>query len=708
MIYAPPCDRPPSPATLRKGSAFWLLSIEIAGRVLRYSSKAVSVPDGANIITYRGGVSEVTASGSLDILQQNPSAPSVNFGLIVEEDLALLVSYGHRLDRSIAELSWYVEGTDFSERQIIIRGPILVGAYGEKGEPLTGVIEAQPQGDGALVANRTIYSRSSVPRIFTGTDVLDYLVPDSLGEPYPIVFGIPFELRREADEGSIVVTRPSSTKALRWRALDSDPEVTLEILICEGHVTNCGSLRVTWRDTPSGTDNGTATVTGANLTLTFDGNGVPVTTLNLVTALSLSVAQRRAVNWYVTWEDAVGPLSLTPGSVQTFTRTFTAADHPFNETILQLESGDTIQRAAWQTISGWGSASTANITLETPALTLRALNTAQLNTIGTYESAVSPTVRGTTRINFDLTAPLATGSAEGRVRLDIRRSPPLGSRLTSLGELAYFLAERSGQKTDLAAWAAIVPLLNVPVGGLLPAERHAWDFLLSDVLAIAPVSIRIGPQGFVPVLWRWWATQADVVEKFRVGYDGVVCLPDIRSARPDSEIATSAEMRYAYDIRRDNFSLTLTMDGGENLPIPFRDQFNAHKTATLDSSVSSQLYGAGRVLRLDSRIVYATATAAWICRWRLAAEGWAHRIIELEVPQHRGHLTFGDIVAVTHPSIYLDDALGFILSISLTDVGRVTYKIALLDGSTSIRVNAVGTAGTPWRPGGPINEPNPN
>jgi hypothetical protein len=301
----------------------------------------------------------------------------------------------------------------------------------------------------------------------------------------------------------------------------------------------------------------------------------------------------------------------------------------------------------------------------------------------------------------------ATGAAgEALVRVDVRRGPRPGDAITTLGELALWLAERSGQRTDLGAWASLVPLLDVPIGGTLEPSRPAWSALLEDVLPLAPVSLRTGPAGVVPVLWRGWAAEAEAEAQIRVGYDGAVRLPDVTSARPDGEVSTSIQARYAWDERAGNYLLVARLSGDDRLPADRSTEIRVHTFGTLDAAVSTQLYG-DRSLRVESKLIYDTSAAAWWCRWRLAAEGWAHRLVEIEGRQQLAHLMPGAVVTLTDPSVFLNKAIALVTGRRLTDTGRVGLRLALVDGWSSTRTTAGPTAdaGPTPRPGGPV--PNP-
>jgi hypothetical protein len=691
MAYAPDCDRPIPASVLRSGAAVWLLSVEVAGRTLRWSSRPV-IAGGWH---WRGGLPRVEVSQDLDFLQLDPAAPSASVGLIATEEIARWISYGHRLTGA-AELSLWVEGTDYDERQVVIRGPMLFGAYGGAGEPMTGTIEPQPQGEGEPLGDTTqTYGAGSVPAAS--------LVEQSLGEAYPLVFGRPYVQRRARAGAATLTTTPFATKGVIYQREASEPTQATRILLCRGHIPDGEAVTLAWEGTADPDDEGSQTFVDREIVRTYDDSGRAVSLINVAFA-GLTPAQRQAKAWYVRWDRAVGGTTKSPGAVETVTRRYTSAELPItDETLTTVRSGDAILRSSAQIITGFSGSRTLEVDWISPAVVqLLDLTPTELGSVGTVTGAGGFRVDAASRIRL-----AATGAAgEALVRVDVRRGPRPGDAITTLGELALWLAERSGQRTDLGAWASLVPLLDVPIGGQLDPARPAWSALLEDVLPLAPISLRTGPAGVVPVLWRWWATSAEAEAQIRVGFDGVVRLPDVTSARPDAEINTGALLRYAWDARAGSYRLGASLSGAAGLPAARVAEVRLHAFATLDSSVSTQIYGE-RTLRADSRLVYDTSTAAWWCRWRLAAEGWAHRLVQVEGRQQLAHLMPGAVVTLTDPSVFLDGAIALVTGHRLTDTGRVGLRLALVDGWSSTRTTAGPTAdaGPTLRPGGPVPDP---
>lgn len=688
MTYGPDCDRPIPASVLRSGPAVWLLSVEVAGRTLRWSSRPVY----AGGWHWRGGLPRVEIEQDLDFLQLDPSAPSASVGLIVSDEVARWISYGHRLTGA-AELALWVEGSDYESRQIVIRGPMLFGAYGGAGEPMTGTIEPQPQGEGQPLGDTTqTYGEGSVPAAS--------LVEQSLGEPYPLVFGRPYVRRRARVGAANQTTTPFATQGLIYQRESAEPTQATRILLCRGHIPDGEAVTLAWEGTADPNDEGLQTFLDREIVRTYDDAGRPVSLINVAFA-GLTPAQRQAKSWYVRWDQAVGGTTKSAGAVETITRSYVAADLPIvDETLAIVRAGDAILRSSAQVTTAFTGPAALDVDWISPAaVALLDLDATDLASTGAKTGTGGFRVDASSRIRLDAAG--ADGAA--LVRVDIRRGPRPGDAISTLGELALWLAEQSGQRTDLGAWASLVPLLDVPVGGTLDPGRPAWAALLEDVLPLAPVSLRTGPQGVVPVLWRWWATSADAEAHLRVGYDGIVRLPDVTSARPDAEINTGALLEYAWDERAGAYRLGASLSGAAGLPAPRADEIQLHAFATLDSSVSTQIYGE-RTLRADSRLVYDTSTAAWWCRWRLAAEGWAHRLVQIEGRQQLAHLMPGAVVTLTDPSVFLDGAVALVTGRRLTDTGRVGLRLALVDGWSSTRTTAgpSADAGPTLRPGGPV------
>lgn len=690
MTYTPDCDRPIPSSVLRDGAAVWLLSVTVAGRVLRWSTRPVSV--GGH--RWRGGMPSVRVEQVMDFLQQDAAAPSVSVGLVLSEEVARWVSYGHRLTGE-AELSLWVEGTDYNARQVIVRGPLLSGSYGAAGEPITATIEPQPQGEGGPVGDAS--------QSYGGDSIAEAsFYEQSDGEEYPLVVGQPFVSRRKTG-ASWVAFAPYATKAVVWARDTSFPERVRQILICRGHVPDGDAVRIAWEDTADPADEGFKLITnGAVIVRDYDLAGRAITYVD-VAAEGLSIKEREAKTWWIRWDRCSGGTVKNPGGVETVTRAYTGSDTPLDETLAVTRGGDVVIRAQAVVSTAFDTTPTLKLDLKRATVDVPLLNLSggDLTTTGTRT--------GLSNIGSYTTSPIrlqATGGAGAAlVRLEIRRAPRPGDSIRTLGELMLWLVERSNQRTDYAAWASMLPFLDVPIGGRLDPAAPAWETLLKDVLPLAPVSLRTGPAGIVPVLWRWWATAGEAEAQLRVGYDGIVRLPDIRAARPDGEISTSARVQYAFNARSNRFSGTAFLRGDDF--DPKRSIARRSLLSTLDATVSRQTYGP-RVLQLESRLIYSTATAMWWARWRLAAEGWAHRIVQIEGRASLASLMPGAVVTLTDTSVYLDNAVALVLGRTLTDVGRAGLTLALVDGASSIRTTTGATAdtGPPIRPGG--SDPTPN
>ena len=304
MPHTPACDQPIPRSTLSgTQSAIFLLTIEIAGQVLRYSTRAVDVTSSAEGKTYRfrGALPALEVEQALDVLSQTPQAPSVSMDLIIEEPIAEWVKMGHRLDQAVGELSWWVPGTTWEKRQVLVKGSLRSATYGSIGEPCGFVLEPQLKGEGALI----LQARHRVSEDTAGSD----WVENEEGAYYPLVFGSPGyrapRLITALGVPATVQQKTAGSPALKWQ---SDASGVSQLMVCSGHATKAGDVTVAFDQTPNG-ESGTVDVGGEKINFDVDEDGQPITTLNIVA--DLTVDQRNADRFGISWREAAGGTSLS-------------------------------------------------------------------------------------------------------------------------------------------------------------------------------------------------------------------------------------------------------------------------------------------------------------------------------------------------------------------------------------------------------------
>ncbi len=180
-------ETPRTVAHAEVGTGTWLLDLDVAGQVLRYSTRDVVVSDTRGIrYVYRSGLGAF--SMSLDGLQESQGLAVTDRGV----DWALLARRGANLGRARGVLRYWEPGDLLEGAMVVLAGDLADPEYGDPDQParLTGTLRAGAARDRiyppeqAAITTST-WSRSPAPGS-TYDDVGE-------GMPYPTVFGYPGE-----------------------------------------------------------------------------------------------------------------------------------------------------------------------------------------------------------------------------------------------------------------------------------------------------------------------------------------------------------------------------------------------------------------------------------------------------------------------------------------------------------------------------------
>lgn len=684
----------------------WTLDLEVAGTTLRYSSRPVEVSGER----YRGGLPSVVVEEQLDLLGQEPEAPSVSLGLVSTDPVARWVSQGHRIERGFATLRWQVPGAGVEKSEVAVVGTPLAGAYGAPGEPLSLTVEAVGVRAGEKIQPEATYTTGSVPAAV--------FVEPSAGKAYPVIFGQPFEWREAVVDGvGVLRAKGYATEAIPTRLEVGEPTKYGELAIAAGWLPKVGEIVLAWRDCADPADDGSAVVSLSHAQHARDNLNTRYTRFDLIdleTETILTAAQRTAKKWYVRWVDAVGgDAGQNGGSLRTRYISFTGgADQ--NIEVERLPAGATVEYLWYAVPSAPSGAGVKTYSVEISPfrgadVVFFSLGSADINAEPTKTFTPGPPIR--LDAPCTLRAKVDTLSTDGQLQLGYKvRYPPADTAKnpSTLGGCLRWLAGRSGQRTALDRWDGVAPYLNVPVAGALDGTKAAWAVLMEDMLPLAPVSLMTGEGGIYPVLWRWWASVEQAEYALTVGRDGVVRLPDVRAARTHDEVATEVSLAYAYDAESGSFARRAVLTSDMTSPGEFEKARRAFRPrgVTLGSTVAGRAFP-GRRVETESRFVYSALTAQWFCRWRLAAEGWAHRVVEVEGRASLGAVPLGALVAFTDERTFIDNALAFVVGRRRTDTGRCGLRLAFIDSvqATNPVPGPTADKGPPWRLGGPNPEP---
>lgn len=243
---------PPLTAAELLSEVVWLLEVDYAGKTYRWATEPVAVANDAGVaLLYHGGL-DVDLDLGFDLFSDAADPVSVSFELLFPDNVAELVASGHDLSAGRGELSLWVDGRTYEDRQVMLAGTLEFPSYGAEDEPIRFSLREDSTQDRAQIPE-------AAARITL--DTWPDHDPAATGRYYPVVFGAP-GIYTEVD-GSAGQTTGS-------------PAFIVEIandraLICDGHAP-------------------AATVRAINLTtgvagnktpiLSTDGLGRPVTKIN--------------------------------------------------------------------------------------------------------------------------------------------------------------------------------------------------------------------------------------------------------------------------------------------------------------------------------------------------------------------------------------------------------------------------------------------
>lgn len=215
----------------RGARVHWLVEVQFGGGVVRMSTEEVVVTTQAGEeLRFSGCLPELEVTISLSEIGGVQEAPSLSLEAAWPVPVAELVEAGWPLAFARAEVSRWVEDTDYEDRRIVVQGYVHNPSYGEDDEPTAVTIEAPPWG-----ASATLPPPGSVVSGYTFESSASSLAAAQLGRVYPIVFGSPGQVATAIDaSGRIPATRA------RWIdqrcVVDGSELYNVSLLIAGHHV----------------------------------------------------------------------------------------------------------------------------------------------------------------------------------------------------------------------------------------------------------------------------------------------------------------------------------------------------------------------------------------------------------------------------------------------------------------------------------------
>jgi hypothetical protein len=171
-------------AELLAADPIWILELTLAGQVYRFATENVEIEDLTLNETYRylGTLSDVDFTSSVSFFEGDLDLPSAGVSVVFDEDVAELIANGADLGSAEAELSLWLAGQNYDDRQTVVSGKATTGEYGADGDPVKFTIEPQ-----------WLETANSIPgpAAFMSEDTFSNLDESAEGMFYPVIIGKP-------------------------------------------------------------------------------------------------------------------------------------------------------------------------------------------------------------------------------------------------------------------------------------------------------------------------------------------------------------------------------------------------------------------------------------------------------------------------------------------------------------------------------------
>ncbi len=250
------------------------------------------------------------------------------------------------------------------------------------------------------------------------------------------------------------------------------------------------------------------------------------------------------------------------------------------------------------------------------------------------------------------------------------------SEIRGAGDVLRWMLERSGGRWDASrTGAAAIALNSFLIDAAVvasPEERvRPLDWIREHLFKILPVSIRVGPDGLYPVVWRWASTVRDAeatvdVDGSRAVRDG----PITYSSRDD--IKNEIVLRYRRNAKTERYALQAGVTGDPVLADTDSD-FRVHLWAR-----HSMLRYGRRAQDASTDVVADTGTAHAILTWWARRYALPQRLGTWLVDRDLGFLEPGSVVEVLDDEVGLSHA-GLVESVVWRTAGDLALRVRVLD-----------------------------
>ncbi len=273
-------------------------------------------------------------------------------------------------------------------------------------------------------------------------------------------------------------------------------------------------------------------------------------------------------------------------------------------------------------------------------------------------------------------APAASHPPSEPVTVDYSAAPALRTYSpqagTGAGDIVLELLSRSTIPLDQGRWETLRRWLNrFKLSGYIDERISPWEYLVSEVFPLLPMSVVNGPAGLRPVPHRIDATSRDAVEKIVAG-PGIDRVGRVEYLRHERDRVEEVTVRFALNAADGNYmrSITLTSEPDAD---EIRTQWDGRQ-GQIHKGVRPP-----RSLEREAAVIYDEETARAVARWLYTRHAGNPRRVRYQLPIEYAHIEEGDVVLLTDDTLYLDEHLALVSGISHDAPDAITLSLVLYD-----------------------------
>ena len=247
-----------------------------------------------------------------------------------------------------------------------------------------------------------------------------------------------------------------------------------------------------------------------------------------------------------------------------------------------------------------------------------------------------------------------------------------GAEVRGGGQLLRAMLQLAEVRYDAGRLEAAVPALDLyafdaPITVSPEAQLRPLDWVRDHMLPYLPMSLRLGPDGLYPLVWRWWATEAEAeidVDGSRAWRDGPVRYSD------RSEIANEHILRFGRNARTERYTLRAGVTGDA-------ETSDSDLVVSQWCQVSRLRYGHRPAEAQTSDSISDAATAARVLTWWARRYALPLRSARWVIDTRRQWLAPGMVVDVVDTAVAVD-GLGLVQDVQRTSSSTAAVEVAIL------------------------------